>query len=751
MVFVGLDPAMAHAYLDPIRPSSWPHRRRPWSRPAVSAWFGLSVVLAALALLSSTGAWARTQALPIRTIEPTEEPIAPPPLDDKGAIRAGQGLCGAIKIDPAANATTFPLRNTATYPSMGAEEFQDKLNVFMDGASGMARQDATLQTAFDLSNFANIPGIGASGDFINTRGCPIDTAINESPGCAFPGASPFPSSPQDPFGTRFRGFINVRPEWISQTLHFGFATDDAVSVTVWSKKVDPADRTKFQLKSYLLISRAAEPGAIKYRVTNGIKFSKPGLYPIEIVHATYGQAAALEFVISGESTFDDIDEKVSMTSKPLSTLGFSLEYTQPPNFFQTASGALSYDNEPSRCKQCPRNLINQPTLPTGVCDPGMYCNEAALCSPCVGDKFCGKSCKECMAPEPFCVRDPRNSDPNRDYTCVQCRDDNDCSQGLKCVRGQCKNPCNCCPDSPFCVATETAIQFADVRNCSQCRTKADCGEGRDCDLLNARCVDGAVPENNKDDRCGPEGVNCPVLTKDEPKGPRPYCFNAAVCTQCRFDYHCKAGTYCRNGDCVPCTHDRHCGPSCKSCGLAYEVAIDGDQVTSIKTDKPFCLTPSGDVQASTCVRCLTDAQCGEGGVCNPSTHECENKCQVTCEPGKLCDGGKCVECLTSSQCPCGQCQDGTCTTNCVDTTDCSSNQCCQKSTGQCVREKCGPGTAAGGALCCGVGGVAAAADPLSDPASTPRTRGPLLALLGALALLFGLQRRRRAGRIGVEA
>jgi outer membrane exchange protein TraA len=708
------------------------------------------VVLGALTLLSSSAAWAvRSQALQTIDIDINDEPIAPSPLDDKGDIKNGQGICAAFRAEPQA-LSIFPFRN-ANYPGVGKEEFLNAANQFMDGMIGSSmagtRQDATLETAFDLSNFANIPGIGSSGDFINTRGCPQDSMLGYSPGCLFPAAGA--SDVLKGFGTRFRGFINVRPEWVPQVLHFGFYTDDSVSVALWSKRVDPVDKKKFQLNQHLLISRASDGSTTKYRVTNGIKFPKPGLYPIEIVHATYRDAAVLEFAIFGQSRFDDIDEPTNMTSMTLSAQGFSLEFTQPANFFQTASGAESYPGKPSECKQCPRSQVN--TLATDKCGRGYYCNEAALCSPCVGDQFCGNSCTECKAPEPFCVRDPRSSDPNRDYTCVQCRDDNDCSQGLKCVRGQCKNPCNCCPDSPFCVATETAIEYADVRNCSQCRTKADCGEGRDCDLLNARCVDGAVPENNKDDRCGPEGVNCPVLTKDDPKGPRPFCFNAAVCTQCRFDYHCKAGTYCRNGDCVPCTHDRHCGPSCKSCGLAYEVAIDGDQVTSIKTDKPFCLTPSGDVQASTCVRCLTDAQCGEGGVCNPSTHECENKCQVTCEPGKLCDGGKCVECLTSSQCPCGQCQDGTCTTNCVDTTDCSSNQCCQKSTGQCVREKCGPGTAAGGALCCGVGGVAAAADPLSDPASTPRTRGPLLALLGAVVILYGLQRRRRAGRIGVEA
>jgi hypothetical protein len=71
-------------------------------------------------------------------------------------------------------------------------------------------------------------------------------------------------------------------------------------------------------------------------------------------------------------------------------------------------------------------------------------------------------------------------------------------------------------------------------------------------------------------------VNCLASTKDEPTGPRPHCMDGTVCVQCRHDVDCTTpGTYCRSGDCVPCTHDRHCGASCRSCGIDINVASDG--------------------------------------------------------------------------------------------------------------------------------------------------------------------------------
>ncbi|MFO0573012.1 MAG: outer membrane exchange protein TraA family protein [Polyangia bacterium] len=743
MVFGGSHSAMAkeHRALDSL--SSWPQRpslQRTSKRLRAGNW-ALGLWLTLGALVAAGSAEAQQQLNPI-TIDASEEPIAPPPLDDMGQIRSGQGLCGAFRADPNADGNIFRLRNS-NYPSMGKDDLLDDVNRFMDGMSGSmaagVRSDGTLETAFDLTNNTYLTNLSATGDYSNTPGCPKhpNPGVGISMGCDFPPTTKTGNLEQG-FATRFRGFINIRPEWVKQQLHFGFFTDDAVSAAVWAKKVDPTDKTKFTLSRYTVISRGAAVGKTQFRVSNGITFPKAGLYPIEVVHVSYDSAAILEFAVLPISVFNDLDETPNV-GMPLPSLGFSFEFTQPKNFFQTASGALSYDGQPSKCKQCPRNLVNQSTLPPGTCDPGMYCNEAALCSPCVGDKFCGKSCKECTAPEPFCVRDPTRSDPDRDYTCVQCRDDGDCSQGLKCVKGQCKNPCNCCPDAPHCVVTDP-LKHPDVRNCSECRTDSDCGEGRKCDLINARCVT-ALPDCREDNRCGAGCVNCPEVSKDEPNGPRPYCLYGQVCAQCRFDYDCKAGTYCRSGDCVPCTHDRHCGPSCKSCGLGYEIATDGDSVVSVRTDRPYCLTPNGQVEAATCVRCLTDSQCGAGGKCNPSTHECENKCQVTCPAGQLCDGSKCVECLTSSQCPCGQCQDGACTATCADTSDCNSTQCCQKSTGQCVREKCGPGSAAGGALCCGVSSVAPGGEPVESGHGS-RSRGPLLALLGALGLLGALRLRR---------
>lgn len=673
---------------------------------------------------------------PLPTVFVDGDPVAPPPKDPAGNLLAGTGLCGAFRLadtsDMATLATVLFPQRPADFPNSGVDTFQLAINNFMDDKSAVKGSPSdplihyeTLLKPFDLASKAVLPGINSKGDYIGTPECPVYSPPELSPGCRFPASGvTLDTNPLPAFASRFRGFLLV-PQGIEKIpMHIGFFTQDEVAMRIFQKP----DQGQMNAKAYEVISRSPTGPTGAYRVTNTITFKNPGIYPIEILHASYQDPAVLEMVIlNSDPNFVDIDGPVA-ANMSLQAARFSPPL-QPTMFFQTSSGTLPFDGQPAMCQQCPRQYANLPAQPKGICPPGLFCNEAAVCSPCVGDQFCGNSCRKCTDPEPYCVRDPASA--GADYTCVECREDPDCKAGQKCITGKCVSPCQCCPESPFCVETDPGQPTA--RNCTQCRTASDCGEGRQCDLLNGRCVD-KLPECGTDARCGPKCVDCLASTKDEPTGPRPHCMDGTVCVQCRHDVDCTTpGTYCRSGDCVPCTHDRHCGASCRSCGIDISVAPDGTIVPNA-TEKPFCLSENGQAASAICVRCLNDTQCGVGGTCDLTTHQCNNTCDTPCAAGTVCDGSRCVQCFTSAQCKCGQCIAGECTDKCGDSTDCRSNQCCAQDAAQCIDGRCKPGlTAHGGGLCCTTtGGSIGLA---SDPVAPAPGRGPLWAMLAALGLL----------------
>jgi Cys-rich repeat protein len=393
---------------------------------------------------------------------------------------------------------------------------------------------------------------------------------------------------------------------------------------------------------------------------------------------------------------------------------------------------------PDACRQCPRNFAGSQNQPPNICDAGYYCNEAAVCAPCVGNQFCGKTCRPCMGATPYCVPSP--TDPE-DATCVQCRDTPDCPIGQFCISNVCTTPNLCCPETPHQVTPDPSRPT--IKVCSQCAVDADCGAGRHCDKLNARCVD-QIPDCNSDNKCGKDCVDCKAVS-----GNRPYCLNGQVCVQCRTDFDCGSGQYCLSGDCTPCLADRHCGPGCQSCGRTLSLGMDGASAVAKPSDKPFCYSPDSTVGSASCVRCVKDSDCGAGGQCDQGTHECTNKCSVTCPEGKLCDGSRCVDCYNAAQCPCGACDlsTGTCSAICNDNSDCMGNQCCTRDDNG--DRKCRPGRCAGtagGALCgCSIGTVGAGiADNNTldeNGVELSRSRGGALAALALLLCGVALRRR----------
>jgi hypothetical protein len=194
--------------------------------------------------------------------------------------------------------------------------------------------------------------------------------------------------------------------------------------------------------------------------------------------------------------------------------------------------------------------------------------------------------------------------------------------------------------------------------CIECTRDADCGgDAPKCDVLAGHCV-AEVSKNNTPDHCGEDGVKCPADF--------PFCIPGPVgtaCAQCRADIDCGDNKFCKSGECVSCTDDRHCGPRCDTCG----------------GERPFCLD-SPVVENAVCVRCTADSQCN-GGKCNLEKYECESSCMATCAPDTPhCDGTNCVECYADTQCPCGNTCDlstHTCDTSCLDNGDCLGNEHCR--------------------------------------------------------------------------
>ena len=666
------------------------------------------------------------------------------------------GLCGAFRSPAMNNDFANPPSDVRLAPNV----VPDSINQFMDRAVGAPRVHANLTTPFDLANFIDDMGQNSYGDYITTAQCKPATppGLTTWQGCGFPGSAG--ANLRLGFGSRFRGFLNVKAEWVGKQLHFGFYTDDILGVRIFWK-IPGTNPVQYQVG--WAISRGTAPGVSTFVTTNSVVFAKPGLYPIEIVHGSYGGAAILEFGILIQN--DYVDREFT----PLTVGGripmddprcrFTLTRTTPDVFFQSACGRFQYGDTPGSCEQCPAQFVEVPRMgrvyPAQYpCREGRFCNRSLVCSPCTEDIACGKDCEVCSGGTPRCAvapEDPCNADKAK---CCQCVTAKDCKAGQVC------NGCQCV--SPPCCAGYFAV-FPDptdpnYRLCSPCQEGDDAacqakGLGNFCDAKNARCTNTPAPSCLKDglsvhEQCGPAcNINCRTQTPD-----RPYCLNNQVCVACRRDADCPSGNYCLSGTCTnPCTDDRHCGSSCQNCGIALDPKQPGQPGNP--TNEPYCKveTVNGQKVVSTavCVQCREDKECAPGQTCVDNRCTPDQPCGAACQNNEVCYGGKCVQCFNDAQCPCGHCVDGRCSDKCASNQDCEGNQCCQKTTGLCVSGKCGG--MAGGALCgCSLTGVApAASSPLEpEPFDPPGESGPAsrslgLSLAALAALAFGLSLRRR--------
>lgn len=690
-------------------------------------------------------------------------PVAPSPGE------VGTGLCRASS-ESFAPGTDFP----------GEEDnFIGGLNSFME-ASRARRVTSVLRTLFDQSNNAtqgdpNAPNNPqpSYGDFENSvSGCGRG-------GCDFP-------HPQfTPIGVRYRGYINITPQWVRVPLHFGLYADDGVALVIY-------DRNQ---TAYQVIRLPPQRFFPTWRTTNSVTFEQSGLYPVEIVYAQGGSAAALEFSTFVGAFTDFEREYITPPVVKLTTPGFTL--APPELFFQSDNGRPSFPDDVNRCEQCNRQFANLPG--NGGCGPYYYCNAAALCAPCNSSLFCGDSCSPCGQSTPYCANVNERTQcvqctedsqcPNgrcdlTDNTCRGCNDDADCPTTGRCDLTD--NTCRGCNDDSDCASSGTVcdeptstcvpctedehcpdnqVCATDVKQCVECNEDSQCPRGEVCS--NNQCSPCATDDSCAGNSCNccPNGTQCAAPTP----GASP------SCVECTTDSQCADGQKCDplNGRCVDeipeCNTADACGPACAKCPGDRPFCLDGQVCVQCRSDlecgdgqfclsgecsacttdrhcgercgacegdTPFCFS-DGSVQNSVCVGCRSDDDCGSGQ-CNPTTRTCENAgaCAVTCDEGLVCNGTSCVECFADAHCPCGgTCDTATnsCSTSCVDSEDCLGVQHCSTETQVCERGRRKPGTEPqGGAFCCGT-----TAD------ATPAGSTTILVLLAAGLLLLRSQRRVR--------
>jgi len=233
---------------------------------------------------------------------------------------------------------------------------------------------------------------------------------------------------------------------------------------------------------------------------------------------------------------------------------------------------------------------------------GNVCVECRSASDCPSGQSCNPvllTCSfTCDAPSD-CAGQPMSRCSSELDLCVQCLDDDDCSEppapacesGGRCVECTGDEHCVPVPDRPSCdTASRRCVECLDSGQCDgracdarhrcvECVSDADCGAGT-CDIGRGRCRQACA---------GPDAC-------DDPK--RPFCDAASdSCVECNTDEHCtepKRPACTPERECVECLTDDHCG-----------------------ADKPACL-----MATHRCGQCSRDAHCQAEQHCDLRSARC---------------------------------------------------------------------------------------------------------------------------------
>lgn len=344
-------------------------------------------------------------------------------------------------------------------------------------------------------------------------------------------------------------------------------------------------------------------------------------------------------------------------------------------------------NEQFRCAPAGPDCTNDtdcadtPALP--------HCDTAqGKCFACVSDAHCGlkyceptlRQCVECYQaghcapPRPYCL--------TGQHLCVACRDNNDCTGGLRCSAAHECTAVTCQSDADCSALVNTPHCDAQSGDCVECTLNSHCGTNAWC--RNFLCQSGCLSDAECIEKLG-QGYHCNMATgtcylsecldNDDCNGVagKPYCKVVAgspqlnKCVECLQDGHCREFYYCKPENvCAPTPCSRYPDPEakCREVNPCYICDYVSGQCKPPTNQAGFqCTWPAGPeccpgYICTTSGKCQFDINCSaqdpvcaEGYTCNTNTNQCEwiSPCG-TCPSGQICNS-------QTGQCEVGLCHE----------------------------------------------------------------------------------------------
>ncbi len=305
-----------------------------------------------------------------------------------------------------------------------------------------------------------------------------------------------------------------------------------------------------------------------------------------------------------------------------------------------------------------------------------YCDlSSSRCASCREDSDCGSSAPFCLAGEEVTVDGTTRPTPAR---CVQCRNPGsteDCHIGLTCNSlnycASCSSNEECPKDRPVCSTDTRSCVQCDERaglscpkerpichfgRCLGCESDADCGNVLRCD-----------PNTNRCELCVTHQVRDSLLAHmcHSVTHPATCCSTTGLCDHLR-----RVSAVLFKSSSVSRVSQRFrlfVSGTCGQAGLGGEVvAASPSSATNQNTHSQHLRHlqfPHCDQSSGTCVQCSPLLPCELGGVCNQGRCvDCIDSSQCS-QTLPVCDlpSGRCIECREQGDCPAGLgCFEGLC-------------------------------------------------------------------------------------------
>jgi hypothetical protein len=241
------------------------------------------------------------------------------------------------------------------------------------------------------------------------------------------------------------------------------------------------------------------------------------------------------------------------------------------------------------CREC---LVDRDCGPAKPACDGNVCVECRSADNCAPNEGCNdvlSSCALRCSDESDCAGQPLRRCSSELDVCVQCVQDDDCTEprnpacdrGGRCV--ECLVDAHCTPDRPSCdVSARRCVECVDASQCDgqvcdardgrcvECLVDVDCGAGGTCDVPRHRCQRPCTGDPD----CDPKKPTCDLASglcieciddaacKEPGRGA---CNAEHQCVECVTDEHCsepgKPACIAMNQRCGECNRDEHCAAS----------------------------------------------------------------------------------------------------------------------------------------------------------------------------------------------